>query len=118
MFRWRSHEPTHRTEQRERVLAALADYRLYAPPDWNPDIRSLYEANVEYKKYFFDNRTRRLEALSEFLAKFNAALGLDDRVTSNQQPLSLREASQLGKRLTERAFAVGDFPMIIGKCLP
>ena len=78
MFRWLRRGPRRRAEQKQRVLDALAGYPPYEPPEWNPDTKSLLEANVEYKDYFFANRDRRIEALRTFLAKFDVASNFDD----------------------------------------
>jgi hypothetical protein len=78
MFGWLRRAPPPPTEQQRKVAHALADYPPYAPPEWNPDTKSLRDANVEYREYFFGSRQVRLEALRAFLAKFDVTLNLDD----------------------------------------
>ena len=67
-----------RTEQQRQVWQALSGYPTYAPPEWNPDTKSLRDANVEYRNYFFGTKELRLEALRAILAKFDIALSVDD----------------------------------------
>jgi hypothetical protein len=78
MFGWLRRAPAPPTEQQRQVWQALSEYSPYAPPAWDPDTKSLHDANVEYQKYFFDSKPLRLEALRTFLAKFDVALGFDD----------------------------------------
>jgi len=78
MFRWLHREPRIPAEQEQRVLDALVGYPPYEPPEWNPDTKSLMEANAEYKAFFFANRIRRIEIFRAFLAKFDVASNLDD----------------------------------------
>lgn len=78
MFDWLRRAPAPPTEQQRQVWQALSEYPLYAPPEWDPDTKSMHDACVEYQKYFFGSKTQRLDALSSFLAKFDTTLGLDD----------------------------------------
>lgn len=57
---------------------ALADYPPCVPPLWDADVKSLKEANDEYTSYFNQNRSRRVDALRNLLAKFDIALSLED----------------------------------------
>ena len=78
MFGWLWRAPPPRTEQQRQVWQALSGYPTYAPPEWNPDTKSLRDANVEYRNYFFGTKELRLEALRAILAKFDIALSVDD----------------------------------------
>lgn len=78
MFSWLRRNSKHREEELRQVSEGLADYPLYVPPTWDVHSTALREANAEYKRFFFENRDRRLEALRVFLARFNVALNLDD----------------------------------------
>jgi hypothetical protein len=78
MFAWLHRKPTPASEDMRRVRDALVDYPPYEPPRWTSDTQSLRDANREYTNYFLDNRNRRVEALFNFLAKFDVALSLDD----------------------------------------
>jgi hypothetical protein len=78
MFAWLHRKPAPPSEEKLRVLDALADYRPYAPPIWNSDAQSMEDADEAYVSYFLDNRERRVEALRVFLAKFDVALSLED----------------------------------------
>lgn len=78
MFGWLRRAPPPPTEQQRKVTRALADYPPYSPPEWNPNKKSLRDANMEYREYFFDSRPARLEALRAFLAQFDVTLNPDD----------------------------------------
>jgi hypothetical protein len=77
MFGWFRREPSHVTERRQRLADALAGYPPYEPPDWGPDDK-WGDAHWEYVRFFLDNRSRRLEALRAFLAKFGVDVTLKD----------------------------------------
>jgi hypothetical protein len=70
--------PPPPSEEKRRVLDALADYPRYTPPIWSSEAQSLKEAGDAYDAFFFSNRSRRVEALRSFLAKFDVGLSLDD----------------------------------------
>jgi len=78
MFGWLRRAPAPPTEQQRQVWQALSEYPPYAPPEWDPDTKSMHDACVEYQKYFFDSKPLRLEALRTFLAKFDTTLDFDD----------------------------------------
>jgi hypothetical protein len=78
MFDWLRHKPSPPTEDKSRVLTALDGYPPYDPPRWAFETKPAQEADAEYKAYFLENRNRRVEALSGFLAKFDVELSLDD----------------------------------------
>jgi hypothetical protein len=78
MFDWLRRTPPPPTEQQRQMAQALAEYPPYAPPEWNPDTKSLRDANEEYREYFFGSRQSRLEALRAFLEGFDVVLNLDD----------------------------------------
>jgi hypothetical protein len=78
MFGWLHRTPAPPSEEKRRVLYALADYPPYAPPIWDSDAKSAPQANDEYTSYFRQNKNRRVEALRVFLAKFDVALSLED----------------------------------------
>jgi hypothetical protein len=78
MFAWLHRKPAPASEEKRRVLEALADYPPYTPPIWDSDAKSAPQADDEYTSYFFQNQNRRVEALRIFLAKFDVALSLED----------------------------------------
>jgi len=78
MFRWLRRTPLRYTKQKLRVSGALTDYPPYRPPQWNLGTKSPTDADAEYKKFFFDNRDRRVEALRTFIARFDVTLDLSD----------------------------------------
>ncbi|MET4198735.1 hypothetical protein [Bradyrhizobium sp. LA6.12] len=78
MFGWLRRAPAPPTEQQREVWQALSEYPPYAPPEWDPDTKSMHDACVEYQEYFFDSKPLRLEALRTFLAKFGTRLDFDD----------------------------------------
>src|ERR1700676_1239372 len=78
MFAWLHRKPAPASEEKLRLLDALVDYPPYAPPIWNSDAKSAQDANDEYTLCFLENRSRRLEALRNFLPKFDVALSLED----------------------------------------
>ena len=78
MFAWLHRKPAPTSKEKPRVLDALADYPPYTPPIWNADTQSMEDAAAEYGTYFHENRSRRVEALRNFLAKFDVALNLED----------------------------------------
>lgn len=78
MAAWLRRRPPPLTEQKHRVLEALVDYPRYTPPIWSSETQPVQDASEEYRTYFFDNRSRRIEALRRFLAVFNVGLSLED----------------------------------------
>jgi hypothetical protein len=78
IFGWSLRKSAHLTEQPQRVSEALLNYPPYEPPEWNPDTKSMGDANAEYRDFFLENRRHRLEALRQFLAKFNVDLDVTD----------------------------------------
>lgn len=78
MFAWLHRKPTPASEDERRVRDALAGYPLYDPPRWTSEDQPVRPIIDEYRAYFLDNRNRRVEALSRFLAKFDVALSVDD----------------------------------------
>ena len=78
MFAWLRRKPAPPSEEKLRVIEALVDYPVYAPPIRRSKAQSLKEAHDAYTTYFFENRSERVAALRKFLAKFDVTLSLDD----------------------------------------
>jgi hypothetical protein len=78
MFAWLHRKPAPASQDKRRVRDALAGYPPYDPPRWTSEDQPAQPIIDEYRAYFLDNRNRRVEALSRFLAKFDIALSLDD----------------------------------------
>jgi hypothetical protein len=82
VFRWLRRD-SGAIAKRRSVAAALAGYPPYEPPKWDPASKSFRDANAEYKQFFFDQRTYRLEELRIFLEKFNVTMTLEDSAIMN-----------------------------------
>ena len=78
MFSWLHRKPAPLSKDKLRVLAALDGYPPYAPPIWSSEAQSARDANEAYTSHFLENRNRRVDALGNFLAKFDVALSLED----------------------------------------
>ncbi len=103
MFGWLRRAPAPPTEEQRHVWQALSEYPPYAPPEWDPDNKSMHDACVEYQNYFFDSKPLRLEALRTFLAKFDIALGFDDAGILALSEWMHRYADLLVRDLTDHA---------------
>ena len=78
MFAWLRRKPAPPSEEKLRVLDALADYPVYTPPIWSSEAQSFKEAGDAYASFFFENRSGRVEALRSLLEKFDLALNLEE----------------------------------------
>jgi hypothetical protein len=60
-----------------RVRRALADYPLFSPPHLQNSAFLDFQSAKENERYFFDHRTERMQALSQFMRTFGVEMAVD-----------------------------------------
>jgi hypothetical protein len=95
MVRWLQNEPKQLMERRQTMSEAMADYPLYDPPnrqgatylrrrpnqsaeEHDALFSEFIQRGRENLSYLLEQRSTRLAALRDFLAKFGVQAGLDD----------------------------------------